>query len=596
MRLSIVTHELAISGMHCTACEKRLTNAIAKLNGLISVQVSYPDNLVRVTYDSELCNLETLRMAIIQAGYEPAPAPAKSQGVLSMVLVFGIVLALGQFASGIDMTARLQGNVTYLLLFTIGVFTSLHCIGMCGGILLSQSIRSADTTPTALAPALSYNAGRLISYTLLGGLVGALGSVLSLSLKVMAIFTIGAGLFMILMGVNVAGFDFARRLLRFPIFSGKFAKPKTPFLIGLLNGLLPCGPLQTMQLYALSTGSASAGALAMFIFALGTMPLMLSFGSISALLSKHATARLLKFSGLFIIALGLIMTNRGLSLAGVSLPFSQYTSQNMAAAASKAEIADGVQTLKITADQDGYTPNVLFVQKGIPLKLIIDGQQITSCNNELIVPSLNLKKKLHSGENMLEFVPRDDELKFSCWMGMLNGIIKVVDDLASVDMTKVAVAAPVNNRCCSGSNGSGCGMSSAATASIYGDDINKVPTARLIKKSVLTGSAQTATLKGTGFELEPLILVLQQQTKTNLVLDLTNFDDPSGEWVLYDYEKKAVIKSFTALKKGSNELELPLQPATSLGLYKDKKILSVIEFVDNVAASDLETIRQKYLR
>lgn len=595
MRLSIETHELTISGMHCTACVKRLTNAISKLDGLISVQVSYPDNLVRVTYQSELCNLETIRMAIIQAGYEPAePASAKSQGALSMVLVFGIVLALGQFASGIDMTARLQGNVTYLLLFTIGVFTSLHCIGMCGGILLSQSIRSTDTTLTAVAPALSYNAGRLISYTLLGGLVGALGSVLSLSLQVMAIVTIVAGLFMILMGVNVAGFDFARRLLRLPFFSGKFAKPKTPFLIGLLNGLLPCGPLQTMQLYALSTGSASAGALSMFIFALGTMPLMLSFGSISALLSKHATTRLLKFSGLFIIALGLIMTNRGLSLAGVGLPFTQYTSQNIAAAAIKAEISDGVQTLKITADQDGYTPNVLFVQKGIPLKLIIDGQQITSCNNELIIPSLNLKKKLHSGENVLEFTPQNDELKFSCWMGMLNGIIKTVDDLASVDMTKVAVAAPANNRCCGGS--SGCGMSSAATTSIYGDDINKVPTAKLIHKAVLTGSIQNATVKGSGFELEPLLLVLQQQAKTNLILDLAQFDDPSGEWVLYDYEKKAVIKSFTALNKGRNELELPPQPPTSLGLYKDKKIMAVIEFVENLAASDPETIRQKYLR
>ena len=97
-------------------------------------------------------------------------------------------------------------------------------------------------------------------------------------------------------------------------------KPKTPFLVGVLNGLMPCGPLQTMQLYALGTGSAYKGALAMLIFSLGTVPLMLTFGALSGLITKGYTKTLLKFSGILVVVLGMVMGTRGLALVGVNIP------------------------------------------------------------------------------------------------------------------------------------------------------------------------------------------------------------------------------------------------------------------------------------
>lgn len=139
--------------------------------------------------------------------------------------------------------------------------------------------------------ALLYNGGRIISYTILGGIVGALGSVLSLSISVKAGIQIFAGVFMIIMGLNMSGFSIFRRFnLRLPWSACSIKKkPKTPFLIGVLNGLMPCGPLQTMQLYALGTGSAFNGALSMFLFSLGTVPLMLTFGALSGFISKGYT-------------------------------------------------------------------------------------------------------------------------------------------------------------------------------------------------------------------------------------------------------------------------------------------------------------------
>ena len=158
-----------------------------------------------------------------------------------------------------------------------------------------------------LMPSILYNAGRVTSYTIIGGIVGALGSVLSLSLNVKAGLQIFAGLFMVIMGLNMTGFSLFRKFnIKLPWSSCKVKnKPKAPFLVGMLNGLMPCGPLQTMQLYALGTGSALTGAISMFLFSLGTVPLMLVFGAISGILSKGYTKQLLKFSGILVVVLGL---------------------------------------------------------------------------------------------------------------------------------------------------------------------------------------------------------------------------------------------------------------------------------------------------
>ncbi|MEG6585301.1 urease accessory protein UreH domain-containing protein [Dendrosporobacter sp. 1207_IL3150] len=596
--MDLVTKTIPVSGMHCSACETRITKAINKLKGISQIRASYQENLVEVSFDSSICSLDDIKEVIVRAGYEITPVKSSSLG--SMLIIFIAILGLGQFSGNFDMSAKLQSNVTYSLLFIIGIFTSLHCVGMCGGIMLSQSLNNGSAGRYAVMPALSYNLGRLLSYTLLGGIVGAIGSVISLSLGFMSGVTIFAGLFMVLMGINIAGFTIGRKILnliRLPLPKINLSKPKTPFLVGLFNGFMPCGPLQTMQLYALSTGNALEGAATMFIFALGTIPLMLSFGSISAFLSKNSTAKLLKFSGIFIIALGLIMTNRGLSLAGFSLPFSQYASQNITGNNNviKAELRDGIQVVNITADNRGYTPNVIFVQKGVPLKWIVNGQQINSCNNEIIVPALDIRKKLTAGENIIEFTPQADELTFSCWMGMLTGVIKVVDDVKSVDISKANVAVPPSSGCCgAGAGGGGCCGSSSASAGIYGD-IAKVPTDRLIKKAEIRNSSQTAYFKGIGNELEPLIIVIQRDMSAKIILDLTNFDNPVGKWEVFDYKNKNTITAFQG-KKGVNEVTLNVTEDCSLGLYKDRKIIAIIEVVENTDKIDLEKVRDKYLR
>lgn len=459
--MSIKNIRLKVYNMTCTSCEKTIERTLKKLVGVFNAKANYSGQFIDIEYDSKLCNLKDIKDCINSTGY--STENSYNLGFAGILMVAVSIILIGNSTGGFDMNNMLKG-ATYFVLFVVGVLTSIHCVGMCGGIMLSQSLTNESTNKfQAIKPAILYNIGRVISYTILGGIIGTLGSVLSLSIKTQAALQLFAGLFMIIMGFNMAGFSLFRKLqIKLPwSFCSVKNKPKTPFMVGILNGLMPCGPLQTMQLYALGTGSSFKGALSMFIFALGTVPLMLTFGAVSGLLSKGYTKKILKFSGVLVIVLGLIMGNRGLSLAGINVVSSigsllPGTNQSLAASAAnstKAVLKDGVQVVNMTADGNGYTPNVLYVKKGIPVKWIIDGKQITSCNNAIVVASLNIKKQLDNGENIIEFTPNDKDINFSCWMGMINGVIRVVDNLDSVDTSKPTdpSAPPVGTpNCCSG--------------------------------------------------------------------------------------------------------------------------------------------------
>lgn len=433
--------KIKVYEMTCASCEKRVEKAIKGLNGVNNAMASYSGQFAVVEFDDEICNINMIKNSIGKAGY--TTEASKDYKFMGILIVAAAILLLGLKTSGFDMEAKLS-NASYAVLFVVGVLTSIHCVGMCGGIMLSQSLSKESSSKfEAMEPAILYNVGRVISYTILGGIIGALGSVFSLSIMTKAALQIFAGIFMILMGFNMAGFSFFRRFhIKLPKAACKAkSKTKGPLLVGIANGLMPCGPLQTMQLFALGTGSATKGALSMFMFAMGTVPLMLTFGAISGLLSKGYTKKILKFSGVLIIVLGLIMGSRGLALTGVNVNPMNYLKKVMSRssavnktpdasdASSKAVIKDGVQTLTITAGNGGYSPQVTFVQKGIPLKLIIEGKKLNYCNNAIIIPSMDKEIKLKSGQNIVEFTPGDENIEYSCWMGMITGTIKVVDDL-----------------------------------------------------------------------------------------------------------------------------------------------------------------------
>jgi len=265
-----------------------------------------------------------------------------------------------------------------------------------------------------------------------------LGSVISFSGAAKGIIAIISGIFMVIMGLNMLDiFPWLRKINpRMPKIFGKKIYGNTgkkgPLVIGLLNGLMPCGPLQAMQLYALGTGSMLSGALSMFLFSLGTVPLMFGFGAISSVLSGKFNQKMLKVSAVLVMLLGVIMLNRGFNLSGYDIGIALGASKG---SGNIARIENGKQIVTITLEPGSYTP--IVVQKDIPVKWIIkaDKESLNGCNNAITAKEFGIKSvKLNVGDNVIEFTPKNEgTFPYTCWMGMIRSSIKVVPDVKKIN-------------------------------------------------------------------------------------------------------------------------------------------------------------------
>ena len=212
--------------------------------------------------------------------------------------------------------------------------------------------------------------------------------------------------------------------------------------MGLLNGLMPCGPLQAMQLYALSTGSVWGGALSMLLFSLGTVPLMFVLGALSSILSRRFTRHMVTAGAVLVAVMGISMFQNGLARSGIGTGYgaaqgAPVRTEEKADAAPKAEAeqtqapVQGENVQEITSELTGYGYPAITVKAGIPVKWTIKAPKgsLNGCNYAITIPEYKIEKTLGIGDNVIEFTPgRTGTFTYSCWMGMIRSSIKVVEN------------------------------------------------------------------------------------------------------------------------------------------------------------------------
>ncbi|MDD5112255.1 MAG: sulfite exporter TauE/SafE family protein [Candidatus Altiarchaeota archaeon] len=454
---NVKTVKFSINGMTCHSCEKLVSKQAMAAKGVTGAHADYVKGEATVTYDANATSPSEIAAAISKGQYsccEKSDAAVKKNPLITILLSV-LVLAAGAYilfgGLNIELPA-VEKDASFALVFIVGLLTGFHCIAMCGGFVVSYTTRNSDKGGLNLRQHAYYGIGKTLSYALIGGMLGLAGSFITFTPFMRGIAAVLAGLFLIIFGLNMLGFlGFFRRFrLKTPAFAERLAergRNSSPLVIGLLNGLMiACGPLQAMYVFAAASGSPVDGALYLGVFGLGTLPVLLGFGVFTSFASSNLAGRIVKYSGVAVILLGLLMLNRGASLAGFQTGLTGITaSASDTGAQSPAVSKDGFQEIRMNVTAAGWKPDTFVLIKGVPVKWVIDGQQITTCNREIQVPKYGLRFAIKSGLQTIEFTPTESGIvPWSCWMGMIPGkfIVKEPGDSGGTKATVAQTTKP----------------------------------------------------------------------------------------------------------------------------------------------------------
>jgi uncharacterized protein len=445
-----------IDGMHCANCEVLIERRFKKISGVRRVNVSHITGRAEINCYGDL-DMAALQRSVADDGYtvlrlheqNNKPSASKSarntdrdyiEIVAAFFILAGLYVALAQFDL-LPQNLALPNDISYGLALLIGVVASVSsCIAVTGGLLVAIAAKYNDATTRLSAaqrfrPHIFFNAGRVVSYTLLGGAIGALGSTFAMSPEASGILMILASVIMIVLGLQMLNlFPWLKRLQpRMPKFLAHKIHDLTEkevkggaFILGASTFFLPCGFTQALQLYVLAKGSFATGALTMLAFALGTLPALLSLSMLSSLATGMFQRYFLKLAGAAVVLLGIFNIESGLTLAGTGTGTSAAilgsTQQASQPNLQPVPIVDGRQIVDMKIVGYSYQPSRFVVVQGVPVEWRVDARVASGCAHIIIVPRIGVRRFLPSNQpTVISFTPQAvGDIGFNCAMGMMT--------------------------------------------------------------------------------------------------------------------------------------------------------------------------------
>jgi sulfite exporter TauE/SafE len=388
--------------------------------------------------------------------------------ILMMLGVVFVAIAIGlAVVQGTPNTVQIadnSGTMSQLVVaFVTGLTTGgLSCLAVQGGLLASSlahqieqdyvqqaahnqtrkkskvqsTARSSSATPIFL-----FLVAKLVVYTLLGALLGWLGSYLTLSPMTRAFLMIAIGIFMVgnaLRMFNVHpifryfSIEPPKFITRYIRRTAKGTDTFTPIFLGALTVFIPCGVTQAMMAAALGTGSLAMGAALMFAFTLGTSPVFFVVAYLTTELGSRLEKFFMRFVAVLVLILGLVTLDGGLNVLGSPLSFQNMTRSLLPSgggAAAQAESAQPVAAngeLILQVENEGYFPQTLKAPAGQAVKLNLVTDQTYSCSRDFVIPALDFYQLLPDTGTVQVDIPaqaKGSKLFFTCSMGMYTGQI-----------------------------------------------------------------------------------------------------------------------------------------------------------------------------
>mgnify|MGYP000296446484 CR=1 FL=1 len=347
------------------------------------------------------------------------------------------------------------------LIFLTGLTSGgVTCAAMQGGLLASVIANQKLTTGSGsknnglgsddIAPVTAFLSVKLVSHLILGALLGAIGSVVELSLTSKLIFQGIAAIFMLATALNLLDVHPIFRYLSFqpPKWAYRFLKNNeksaslfAPSILGFFTVFIPCGVTQAMAVVALSSSSALQGALTMGMFVLGTFPLFFLIGIGTARLSEVWRRDFLKLAAYLLIFMSASSVNGilqvtdspysiqrlGPQIVRLLPPYDNSVGVNTPD--PSVSIENGVQKVTLTVSNGGYSPRYFRVQSGVPVQLTLETDgQVYSCATAFTFKAFDIYDVLKPIDSKVhKFTPeKKGRYTYSCSMGMYSGVMEVI--------------------------------------------------------------------------------------------------------------------------------------------------------------------------
>ena len=380
------------------------------------------------------------------------------------ILFVAVAIGLAAFQSNSINIANDSGTMGQLIVaFVTGLTTGgLSCLAVQGGLLagsLAHQIEqdyvehaaqnkqgkkekvNAPVRSNSALPIFLFLVAKVVAYTLLGALLGWLGSYLTLSPMTRAFLMIGIGIFMVgnaLRMFNVHpifryfSIEPPKFITRYIRRTAKGTDTFTPLFLGALTVFIPCGVTQAMMATALGTGSVAMGAALMFAFTLGTSPVFFIIAYLTTELGSRLEKLFMRFVAVIVLILGLVTMNGGLNILGSPLSVQNLTRNLIPSNNGSAPVAEVPQSSFAEGDvvlyvrSDGYFPQTLRAPAGKDFTLNLVTDKTYSCARDFVIPDLDYYELLPDTGTVRVNIPAQEKgstLFFTCSMGMYTGQI-----------------------------------------------------------------------------------------------------------------------------------------------------------------------------
>ena len=447
-----------IEGMHCSSCEVFIERSVRNLKGIKKVDVSLTKSRIVIEAESHrsMPSLHKLNQMFNKDGYsfsEQKQKQAQSlslKNILTVLVVFLLIVVIFFTFNGSLLLSNFyvdsSSNLPAFFLFGIAAGLS-SCAALVGGLLLSVQegwVHVKDTeNKRRFLPFLLFNGSRIITFAVLGGLLGALGGFIQLSVKVSAILTILISLLMFIIGMQMLGvklfqkisLNFSGRMVNSVTTENQIKSHLIPIVFGAITFFVPCGFTLIAQTQALESGSFFRGLSVLTAFALGTLPvlLLISYSSVKFYKDPKFSNSFRLLSGLLIIFFAVFTINSQfgiLQLPNLGSVKAQTAEIPITAPEINSQIVTPAsQVMQMEVKGFEYFPKTITIKSGLPTKFEITDNGSIGCARVVYARGLYPDAiLLQPGLNSVEFVaPAAGTYQISCSMWMVEPITVIVE-------------------------------------------------------------------------------------------------------------------------------------------------------------------------